>query len=450
MKEHLYTAVFLMGLSISVQAAVTSEEAKRLGSDLTPLGALKAGNDDGSIPPWEGGLKNSPKNYVENKHMVNPFSEDLPLREITASNYKEHEKYLSEGQKALLTSYPDTYKIRVLPTRRTAHVPISVQEKSIANATTSQLINEGNSVVNYDSYYPFPIPENAYEVLWNHLLRYRGGSLFREQDQLVVESNGAFRPVRIEETAVFPENLVGYDFEKDSNTMIYVKQRIKAPARLTGTILLVHETKDQVIQPRKSWVYNSGQRRVRRAPQVGYDSPGTASDGLRTTDQVDMYSGAPDRYEWSLEGKHELFVPYNNYQLSDPNIKYKDLVLKNHLNPDFLRYEKHRVWKVVGKLKEGTRHIYSKRVMYIDEDTWQILSVDHYDNKGNLWKVSEGFHVQYYYAETPWLAGEAVYDLTNKRYIVTGLQNEVAAPIKFGFKMNKGEFTPAAIRRLGK
>ena len=64
-----------------------------------------------------------------------------------------------------------------------------------------------------------------------------------------------------------------------------------APARLAGEVLLVQETLDQSIENRRAWVYNPGQRRVRRAPNVAFDNPGTNSDNLRTSDQFDMYNG---------------------------------------------------------------------------------------------------------------------------------------------------------------
>ena len=52
--------------------------------------------------------------------------------------------------------------------------------------------------------------------------------------------------------------------------------------------------------------YNTGQRRG-RAPNVAYDNPGTAADGLRTADQLDLFNGSPDRYEWKLLGKKEMW-----------------------------------------------------------------------------------------------------------------------------------------------
>ncbi len=124
-----------------------------------------------------------------------------------------------------------------------------------------------------------------------------------------------------------------------------------APPRLAGSILLVHETLNQKVEPRQAWTYNPGQRRVRRAPNIAYDNPGTASDGQRTSDQLDMFNGAPDRYDWQLVGRRELYIPYNNYRLHSDHLTVDQIIQPGHINPDDTRYELHRVWEVDAKLK---------------------------------------------------------------------------------------------------
>jgi hypothetical protein len=54
------------------------------------------------------------------------------------------------------------------------------------------------------------------------------------------------------------------------------------------------------------------------------------------------------------------------------------------MNPDLERWELHRVWVVEATLKEGKRHIYAKRVIYVDEDSWIIVATDQYDARGQL------------------------------------------------------------------
>ncbi|BBP83147.1 hypothetical protein PHLH8_27890 [Pseudomonas sp. Pc102] len=416
---------------------------------LTPLGAEAAGNADGSIPAWTGGFSRGITWNDIPKQFVDPFAGDPVKFSIDASNYETYRDNLTPGQIEQLRRNPDGYRLNVYETRRTARYPEHVYEAARKNAQTARLAPGGNGVLDYEGYVPFSHPKSGVEVLWNHFMRYRGGSLFREHTQVITQPSGAFSEVRLEDRAAWPENLTGFDPVRDANIMIFSTQKVTAPARLAGNILLVHETVDQVAQPRLAWLYNSGQRRVRRAPQVAYDGPGTAADGLRTSDNYDMYTGSPDRYEWVLEGKQELYIPYNNYRLTSHELTSAKLIEKGHLAPEYLRYEKHRVWKVVGTLKPGMRHIYAKRVFYIDEDTWQIALAEHYDSRGELWRFSEGFHVQYDYADTPWYAGEAIYDFSSNRYLVFGLIYNSAQPITFGFKASKSEFTPAALRAQG-
>ena len=90
------------------------------------------------------------------------------------------------------------------------------------------------------------------------------------------------------------------------------------------------------------------------------------------------------------------------------------------MNPDHLRYELHRVWVVESTLKKGERHVYKRRTFYVDEDSWQVVLVDQYDNRDQLWRVSEGHAMVYYDVPCVWTAAEAHIDLQAGRYL-TGL-----------------------------
>jgi hypothetical protein len=255
--------------------------------------------------------------------------------------------------------------------------------------------------------------------------------------------------VHFEDEVAFPTEVNDLDPQKAANVLLFFKQRVTAPSRLAGNVLLVHETIDQVKEPRLAWVYNAGQRRVRRAPQVAYDGPGTAADGMRTSDNFDMFSGAPDRYDWKLVGKKEMYIPYNSYKLEQPNLKYDDIIKAGHINQDLTRYELHRVWEVEATVKSGERHIYAKRHLFFDEDSWQIALADHYDGRGQLWRVGEGHAVSHYQQQVPTYTLEALYDLIAGRYIALGMKNEEKRGVEFGFKANSADYTPAALRNAG-
>ncbi|WP_060483296.1 DUF1329 domain-containing protein [Pseudomonas sp. NBRC 111119] len=441
----------VLGLSLlatSVMAAVSADEAAKLGSTLTPMGAEKAGNADGSIGPWQPLAKTA--GSVDGKgFLADPYGSEKPLFTITAQNADQYKDKLSPGQLAMIKRYPDTYRIPVFKTHRGSTVPADVFAAIKENATKATLAEGGNGLKDFRTAVPFPIPKTGLEVIWNHITRYRGGSVSRQVIQATPQQNGSFSAVNFSDQFVFRDRMKDYDPNNPGNILFYFKQEVTAPARLAGTVLLVHETLDQVKEPRKAWIYNAGQRRVRQAPQVSYDGPGTAADGLRTSDNLDMYNGAPDRYDWKLEGKKELYIASNAFKLDDPKLKYTDIVKAGHINQDLARYELRRVWHVVATLKPGQRHIYAKRDFYIDEDTWQAAVIDQYDGRGQLWRVSEAHAQPYYNVEVPWITLEAIYDLQSGRYLALGMKNEEKRAYDFGFTASKADFQPAALRQSG-
>ncbi|MHB8709435.1 MAG: DUF1329 domain-containing protein, partial [Desulfuromonadales bacterium] len=428
----LLAIALTLTLTTSALAALSADEAARLGKERTPLGAEKAGNADGTIPAWDGGITKPPAGYQKGKYHPDPFANDKPLFTITAANLEQYAAKLTDGQKAMLKAYP-SYKINVYPTRRSVSAPQRIYDATKAAATKAQLAPGGNGVLGVTAGIPFPIPQSGIEVVWNHILRWRGNAFERNFGVAPLTRGGDYTMVEFNEKGDFRYNREGLA-EKDLNNIIAMfKQEIFAPARLAGRILLVHETLDQNKENRSAWLYNPGQRRVRRAPNVAFDNPKEGGDGLTTSDTVDMYNGSPERYNWKLVGKQELYVPYNSYKLHSGALKYKDILKPLHLNPEHLRYELHRVWVVEGTLKEGTSHIYKKRTFYVDEDSWQILAMDQYDSRGQLWRVSEAHCINYYEVPTFWSTVETHYDLQSGRYIAINLTNETA-PFNFDVK----------------
>jgi hypothetical protein len=433
-----------------VMAKVDSERAQKLGAELTFIGAEKSANADGTIPAWTGGFS------LEEAKLSNPYSAEKVLYTIDQNNVADHQDKLSAGQVALINKYPETYKINVYPTHRSAAYPQAIYDATKANATRIEMNAAGSGLVSemgsssdkgYQQGVPFPIPQSAEEILWNHITRYRGGQVDRIIHRIAPQVSGSYIPYKIWQQMAFSSHVKGSD--ADDNMLFYFIGETLEPARSAGTMILVNETLDQLKEPRKAWVYNAGQRRVRRAPQVAYDTPQNNSDGQATSDNQDMYNGSPDRYEWNLVGKKEMLIPYNNYQLHSKELTYDEIIKPGHVNSDLTRYELHRVWQVEGTLKDGLRHVYKKRTFYIDEDTWQIAVADHFDERGELWRIAESYHMNFHNAGVPWYTAEAIYDLNSGRYLVSGLSNEVSEPFKFGGMAKKSEFKPSALRRKG-
>ena len=442
-------SLLLFSGTLSLHAAISEQEAAKLGHQLTPLGAEAAANADGSIPAWNGGVLTPPAGYKPGDHHPDPFASDQSLFTITPGNMAQYEGRLTAGHLAILKAYSN-YKLPVYPTRRSASNPQRIYDATRRNATTAHLVSGGNGIGGAIVGVPFPLPQNGIEVVWNFLTRYRGVAAVRHIDQAAVERGGGYQLVKFEDEFLFNyarPDITAKELE-DSNTLIYFKQAVTAPARLAGSILIVHETLDQVKEPRRAWVYNAGRRRVTRAPNVAYDNPGTAADGQRTSDQFDMFNGALDRYEWKLVGKKEMIVPYNSYRLHSDKVKTADILKPLHINQDLTRYELHRVWVVDATLKPGTSHLYSRRTFYIDEDSWQILAADQYDSRGQMWRVSEAHCINYYDAQTFWSTLEVHVDLQNGRYLAIGLDNENRM-YDFGVKRTPAEFGPESLRRDG-
>lgn len=415
----------LLAVALGPAAAATPQDAARLGRDLTPVGAQAAGNADGTIPRWDGGLTAPPAGFAgPGSHYVDPFPEDRPLYVVTAENLEQHRARLTPGQMALFAHYPQSYSMPVYPTRRTGAFPAFIYEATRDNALRARLAANGESVLGTRDGIPFPLPASGAEVIWNHRLRYQGEDLARWNVQAPVTASGDYTLVRLLEEVRFLVHRRGALGGEDPNMFAYYLQRTVAPARVAGQVLLVHETLDQTREMRRAWSYNPGQKRLRRAPSVGYDNPGIGADGLRTTDQTDSFNGALDRYSWKLVGKRELLIPANAYRIHSRDVRYEDILKPGHINQALARYELHRVWVVEATLLPGKSHIYGRRTFYIDEDTWQIHGVDVYDRRGQLWRVQDAHSIVAYDKPFPFQVIEVIYDLQARRYLAQAMSNQ--------------------------
>ena len=454
-KAGLATLIAASMLANAAMAKVSADEANKLGvtgTPLTPRGAERAGNADGSIPAWTGGITQPPAGYKVGMHHPDPFPGDKPVFTITAKNYKDYGDKLSAGQIGMFEKYPD-WRMIVFPTRRSASFPARNYEMTMKNALTGELVGAGDGVANVAEGIPFPILDKdpvkaGMEAIWNHKLKYKGVSARRWADQAPVTANGKYVLVRIKEELLGLYYRPGATLAEINNILIYFYQEVMSPPRLAGQVLLVHETLNSEIGPRQAWVYNPGQRRVRRAPNIAYDNPGTAADNLRTTDMTDMFNGSLDRFDWKLVGKREMYVPYNSYKAHSDKSKVEDMLKPGYVDPDYLRYELHRVYVVEATVKAGQRHINPRRTFYLDEDSWQILTIDHYDSALKLWRYSEAPSVNYYEVPVFWSTLEDHHDLKSGRYIAVGLDNQEEM-YDFSFQTTPDMFSPQSLRQRG-
>jgi len=428
-------------------AAAPPDQVDRLGKDLTPLGAERAGNKEGSIPEWTGGITTPPAGYKIDQQHVDPFAADQPLQTITSANASSFASQLSEGQKAMFAKYP-SFAMKIYPTRRSASFPQRIYDKTRENAATGKMLPGGAGVSGVAEGIPFPITSDPAELIWNHKLKFKGVAARRYNPHVAPTATGNYSLVSLREEILGPYWKQGNTLDDIDNILTYFFQVVEAPPRLAGSILLVHETLNQDSRPRQAWLYNPGQRRVRKAPQVAYDNPATASDGLSFNDMTDMFNGSLDRFDWKFLGKREMLVPYNAYKAHSEKTTPADLVRPGHLNPEFLRYELHRMYVVDATLKQGMRHSNSRRTYYLDEDSYQIVMIEHYDSAKRLWRYSEAHPINYYQMPLLWTTLEVHHDLLNGRYIAYGLDNQ-SQPYDFSFETSPKNFTPQALRTRG-
>src|SRR6185369_7982870 len=98
---------FMCGLIGSTSSAAPADaEVAKLGTQLTPTGATKEGNADGTIPPWSGGLSTPPAGWKPEMGYTDPYVNEKPVFTITASNAAQYKDKLPAGLMALLQKYP--------------------------------------------------------------------------------------------------------------------------------------------------------------------------------------------------------------------------------------------------------------------------------------------------------------------------------------------------------
>jgi len=396
-------AVVTVGLVTAATAGATPEELKLLGTTHLPWGAEKAGNKDGTIPEWGGAVK-PPAGFdpKDPTRRPDPFAQEKPLYSVDASNMDQYAGKLTEGTKEMLKKYP-TYRLDVYPTHRTANYPDYYVKNTIKNAAECKTANDGLQLEGCWPGLPFPFPKSGNEVIWNRLLKFDAPAFTStKMFSRVVDTKGQST------TTATSTAYLQYPIFDPARTTPITKEDIyemirldyTGPARKAGEKVLVRDSVDMLNVGRKAWSYLPGQRRVRLSPDLSYDTPSPTGGGSGTLDDTAVFFGAMDRYDFKLVGKKEMFIPYNTYRARDREVcPEPKRHVKNHLNPDCMRWELHRVWVVEATLKPGKRHIYAKRVFHFDEDFPGVGVADNYDSTGKIYRVVHNLPISMY--ETP-------------------------------------------------
>ncbi|MGW8462492.1 DUF1329 domain-containing protein [Pseudomonas sp. CLCA07] len=446
--QTVLAASLAMIVAAQAQAAVSTQEAAKLGTSLTLVGAEKAGNADGSIPTYNGGLTTPPASFKAGDSMrPDPFASEKPLLVIDGKNVDQYKGLLTATTVELAKRFP-TFRVDVFLTHRTVSLPQAILDNGVKNASGAKSLEGGLAIDNVLPGVPFPIPQSGNEAMWNFLLRYQGVSISSKYDSWNVDSAG------VPSLATTGQANISYPIYENlsqpiSSADVYYQMKLAytGPARRAGEAIMLKDAANPLQQPRRAWQYLPGQRRVKLAPSLAYDTPNPGTAGAGTYDDVFVFNGALDRYDWKLVGKQEMIVPYNTYKLTyvqDP----KSLTTANHLAPDFVRWEKHRVWVVEGNLKAGARHIYAKRRFYLDEDSWTALASDQYDARGQLYRGSFAFLSQSYDKQVPDSTPFMIYDLVGGSYNINGVVGPYGG-IKYIEPLSKAQWSSESLAGAG-
>jgi Protein of unknown function (DUF1329) len=417
LQRPLWAALAAAFVASGAQAAITAEEAKALGTTLTPIGAEKAGNKEGTIPAYSGGMTTPPAGFKAGDGVrPNPYAGEKPRLVIDAKNMAQNADKLTEGTKALLQQYP-TMRVDVYPTHRSVAFPKFVTDNTLKIATKAKTSNDGRSIEGAHAGFPFPIPKNGYEAMWNHLVRFNGQAYEAKYRNLSVDANG--RATLATEGMSVQEYPYWDNAKTSADTYWRIKLSYTAPARRAGEALLIVDPLDMGQKERRAWSYLPGQRRVKVAPDFSHDTPNPGTAGGNTFDDIFVFNGSMDRFDFKLVGKKEMIVPYNAYG-AVYQAKQDDLLKPNHLNPDLVRWELHRVWVVEAVLRDGKRHVYGKRTFYRDEDSWAAVASDQYDARGQLYRAGFAYMAPSYDLPAPYTDMFGHYDLASRAYSLTG------------------------------
>jgi hypothetical protein len=424
-----WTVVTVGALLPPSLAAVTPGEAEALKAELTPVGAERSGNAAGTIPAWSGGYTTVAPDYRPGAPRPDPFADDRPLFTIANGTVAAHVDKLPEGVKALFAKFPD-YRMTVYPTRRSAAAPQAVYDAIARNAVAARPAPEGLAygVANAVGGIPFPIPKSGMEVVWNHLLGFWGVAREATLSTYVVTKAGVDLTATYREVADFPYYAPGVTPETLGAYYYKTRHVEEAPPSKYGEAYLAWQPIDIARTKFAAWRYLPGERRVRRGPSLSYDTPDPEAAGFVTLDEYYMFFGGPDRYDFKLLGKTELYVPYNNNRLM--LTPARAVLAPRHANPDALRYELHRVWVVEGTLAKGKQHVAPRRRLYIDEDTWFVVYSESWDDEGRLWKV--GHATMYLMPDVPAVivGAQFVYDLLAGAYVYAFAFNDAPTHYK--------------------
>ena len=430
----LLATTSLLALTSRHAFAQTGPDPSLLKTILTPVGAERAGNADGSIPPWTGGYTTIPDGWTPGSFMPDPFIDDEPVVVINSSNLDQYSTRLTDGLMTQIKTSGMT--VKVYPTHRSAAQPQANYENIASNIATATLDPNGGRLGFSNAFggIPFPIPDASdplmagAQIMWNHVCRWQGwGSKATVWSYVVSGANAPVLASMYKVTQFYPFYSKGgsYSVRNDRIVAVYLADDL-APPNINGEEIIAQYWLNPAQQPTDVWELLQGQGRVRRAPELSFDTPSFSADGIANFDEYYGFIGSLEKYDWKLIGKKEIYIPYHNNTLVGATAE--EIHTPNFLNPELIRYELHRVWVVEATLHPGERNVLARRRYYLDEDTWTIAYHDAWDANNNLVRVDVSFNFIRPDLPGTIYVGQVINNLQAQAYVTVLSVNEKAKP----------------------
>ncbi len=157
------------------------------------------------------------------------------------------------------------------------------------------------------------------------------------------------------------------------------------PYDMRGVIPLYYRYTDQY-KADEMWMYIPSMRRVRRMSTAQrMDSLGGGFEA--TWDDFQTFAGKVMQYDWKFIERRDALLP----TIAKGKPEWLEGRHLAGVNDSFRRVKGAYIIECIPK---DPNHIYSKKVIWVDPESWHMPYGEYYDRKNKLWKVFH-FHIAF-------------------------------------------------------
>nr|BAH90412.1 hypothetical protein [uncultured bacterium] len=272
------------------------------------------------------------------------------------------------------------------------------------NLNQAKLGGEVGQIENFDGGRPFPEepsaddPRAGEKLAWNYKYGYNWG------DNAAIDPfYWKFRDLKsgkLERTIMFDFHFLNFKYRVNQEPIpevtpnpqelfrgIYVN--VNEPFDVKNTQLLIHRFDDDLKRD-NAWLYLGFQRRVRRLATGQITDSFLGSDLM--IEDFEGYNGRVSDMNWTFKGTVNVMLPFYNHNdlelaeehPTDDGYRFVAMGGKGGCFPQ-ITWQLRKAY-VLESDPVDDNHPISKRVHYIDAQTYTIPRTLIYDRKGDLWK----------------------------------------------------------------